>query len=110
VDLQGRIFLSTDTSTLAAAWLTDYESNPVVDSVYRTLRHELESVITSAGAFDSPHQYDRLFYLAPGAAYTPQPALERDAYAEGIGVVLYRSFFASSPVDVEMRLLRYHLE
>jgi len=110
VDLNGKVFMSTDTNELAGSWSYSHTDNPFLDSVYRTLRHVSESVATPAGSFLSSHQFDQVLYMPDVVGYRPLPAVERNHYAEGIGVVQYKTMFASSPTDVELRLLRYHVE
>lgn len=107
VTLDGRTVFSTDTAVDAAYWNVDY-GNPAVDSAFFRVRHEDTTITVPAGSFDVPHFYERALYLVDWVD-RPNPSLEQDFYASGVGVVLYTNFFASGD-GVERRLIRYQVQ
>ena len=86
-------------------------SSANIDSVYFTLTNYEENLETPAGTFYSAHQYERVFFLNPQSFnHDYLTRYDTEYYTKDIGVVKYTSFFASEPVDLEMRLIRYSVD
>lgn len=81
--------------------------SPVIDSVAIVLKSQSLGLTTPAGIFVSDHGREQVFYMASGF---PSPLFEREHYVAGVGIAVYTSFYATSGIEVQMRLADYHIE
>ena len=78
-----------------------------IDSIATVLKSQSLALVTPAGTYVSDHAREHVFYMAAGFT---SPLFEREHYVAGIGIAEYTSFYASSAVEVRMRLAAYHIE
>lgn len=76
---------------------------------YYFMRHPDSTVVTSAGTFQTVDYEGHMYSTDPNYPH-PSPRFIHQLYADGVGKILYTSYYYSSPNYVQRRMLRYHIQ
>lgn len=77
-----------------------------IDSIYNVMENNENLVLTPSSIYTVFYHRHKLFHLNNG--YKPL-RYKSDYYVGNIGVVQYTSYIENGPIDIHMRLLRYHV-
>ena len=86
----------------------DIDTYPRMAIVYYTMAHRDSIVEVPAGTFTTIDYMGTQYSLDTNYRW-PSPRYSDYFYAKGVGAVLYRDYYYSSPNYVEQRLVRYHI-